>query len=80
MNPRAGLDDVEKRTFLILPGFELRPLGHPARSLSLYRLSYPCSSYTNIKVDNLIRLIQFVILPECGEKEVLSGKRALQWP
>jgi hypothetical protein len=24
---RAGLDDVEKRKFLILPGFELRPLG-----------------------------------------------------
>jgi hypothetical protein len=23
--PRAGLDDVEKRKFLILPGLELRP-------------------------------------------------------
>jgi hypothetical protein len=36
----AGLDDVEKREFLILPGPELRPLGHPARSQSLYRLRY----------------------------------------
>jgi hypothetical protein len=27
---RAGLDDVEKRKFLILPGLELRPLGRPA--------------------------------------------------
>jgi hypothetical protein len=33
---RAGLDDVEKRTFLTLPGLELRPLSRPARSQSLY--------------------------------------------
>jgi hypothetical protein len=26
VSPRAGLDDVEKRKFLILPGLELRPL------------------------------------------------------
>jgi hypothetical protein len=38
VNPRAGLDDVEKKQFLTLPGLELRPLGHPARSQSLYRL------------------------------------------
>jgi hypothetical protein len=37
---RVGLDDVEKRTFLTLPGLELRPLGRPARSQSLYRLGY----------------------------------------
>jgi hypothetical protein len=29
---RAGLDDLEKRKFLTLPGLELRPLGRPARS------------------------------------------------
>jgi hypothetical protein len=38
VGPRAGLDDVEKRKFLTLPGLELR---HPARSQSLYRLPYP---------------------------------------
>jgi hypothetical protein len=27
---RAGLDDYEKRTFLTLPGLELRPLSRPA--------------------------------------------------
>jgi hypothetical protein len=43
VDPRARLDDVEKRTFLILPELELRPLGHPARSQLLYRLSYPGS-------------------------------------
>jgi hypothetical protein len=40
VDPRVGLEDVEKRKFLILPGLELRPLGRPARSQSLYRLSY----------------------------------------
>jgi hypothetical protein len=39
VDPRAGLDDVEKRKFLTLPGLDLRPLGRPARSQSLYRLS-----------------------------------------
>jgi hypothetical protein len=29
---RAGLDDLEKRKFLTLPGFELEPLGHQALS------------------------------------------------
>jgi hypothetical protein len=32
VDPRPGLDDVEKRTFLTLPGLELRSLGRPARS------------------------------------------------
>jgi hypothetical protein len=43
MDPRAGLDDVEKRQFLTLPGLELRLLSRPGRSQSLYRLSYPGS-------------------------------------
>jgi hypothetical protein len=41
---RAGMDDMEKRKFLTLSGLELRPLSRPARSQSLYRLSYRCSS------------------------------------
>jgi hypothetical protein len=32
VDPRAGLDDVEKRKFLTPPRLELRPLGRPARS------------------------------------------------
>jgi hypothetical protein len=43
VDPRASLDDVEKRKLLFLPGLELQPLGRPARSQSLYRLSYPGS-------------------------------------
>jgi hypothetical protein len=32
VGPSTGLDDVEKRKFLPLPGLELRPFGRPARS------------------------------------------------
>jgi hypothetical protein len=32
VDPRAGLDDVEKKKFLTLPGFELRPLSRPGIS------------------------------------------------
>jgi hypothetical protein len=38
VDPRVGLDDVEKRKFFTLPGLELRPVSRPARSQSLYRL------------------------------------------
>jgi hypothetical protein len=38
---RTGLNDVEKRKLLTLPGLELRPFGRSARSQSLYRLGYP---------------------------------------
>jgi hypothetical protein len=43
VDPRGGLDDVEKRIFLTLQGLELQPLGRPARSQSLYWLRYPGS-------------------------------------
>jgi hypothetical protein len=43
VGPRAGLDHVEKRKFLTLPGLELRPIAHPARSQFPYRLRYPGS-------------------------------------
>jgi hypothetical protein len=38
VSPRPGLDEVEKRKFLILTGLEILPLGRPARSQSPYRL------------------------------------------
>jgi hypothetical protein len=34
VDPGDGLDNVEKRKFLPLPGLELRPLGRPVRSQS----------------------------------------------
>jgi hypothetical protein len=36
VDPRAGLDDVEKGKFWNLRELELRPLGRPARRQSLY--------------------------------------------
>jgi hypothetical protein len=38
VDPRAGLDNVEKRKFLKLPGLELRPLGRPASRNNDYDL------------------------------------------
>jgi hypothetical protein len=46
VDPRAGLDYVEKRKLLTLPGLEHRPLGTPVLSQSLYRLRYPGSVLT----------------------------------
>jgi hypothetical protein len=40
VDPRSGLDDVEKRKFLTLPGLGLQTLGPSACSQSLYRLCY----------------------------------------
>jgi hypothetical protein len=41
VDPSVDLDDGEKRKFVTLPGFELRPLGRPARRQSLYRYTIP---------------------------------------
>jgi hypothetical protein len=49
VGPRAGLEDMEKRKFLTLPGLEFRPLGRPAPSQSLYRLRYPGTIYLTLK-------------------------------
>jgi hypothetical protein len=38
MGTRAGLDNMEERTFLTLLGLELQALGHPAHTQSLYEL------------------------------------------
>jgi hypothetical protein len=43
VDPRASLDGLESRKFLPPSGLELRPLGRPARSQSLYRLLSLCS-------------------------------------
>jgi hypothetical protein len=45
VDPRSGLDNVEKKKFLTLPELEFRPLGRPAPRQSLYRLRWPGSSW-----------------------------------
>jgi hypothetical protein len=54
------MDDVEKRKFFTLPGLELQPLGRPASSQSLYRLSYPGSSLLFGKVKGKVIPVQVV--------------------
>jgi hypothetical protein len=48
---RTGLDDVERRKILSLPGLELRSLGRPARSQLQYRQRYPGSLERFLKND-----------------------------
>jgi hypothetical protein len=59
---RTGLDDMEKRKFLPLPGLELRFLGRPARSHSLYRLRSPGSpqSYSS-KASRLVPYREIIL-------------------
>jgi hypothetical protein len=40
VDPRIGLDDMEKWKFLTIPGLELPPFRRPARIQSLHRLRY----------------------------------------
>jgi hypothetical protein len=67
---RGGLDDVEKRKFFILPGLELRLLGRPARSQSLYRLSYPGPSLRGIWTRNKWRLYLYG-----GTRELIRNEK-----
>jgi hypothetical protein len=48
VGPRAGLNAVESTKILPLPGLELRLLGRPARSQSIYRLR-SCGSLRSSK-------------------------------
>jgi hypothetical protein len=70
VDPRAGLDDFVKRKFLTLPGLELRSLGHPARSQSLYRLSYPVSFG---KYRRLLIVLQYTAFHSCCSEFYISG-------
>jgi hypothetical protein len=64
VGPRAGLYNVKKRKFLTLTRLELRTLGRPARSQSLYRLSYlgscpcviKCIKYYNLTFKHVTRV------------------------
>jgi hypothetical protein len=57
VGPRAGLDDMDKRKFLTLPGLELQSVGHPDHRHSLYQLCYHSSKWLQdprkINGDNL---------------------------
>jgi hypothetical protein len=72
VGPRAGLDAVEKRKLLILPGLELQPLDCPALIQSLYRLSYPGSPFLinliehSVARETVTKLMDTTIIPDDG--------------
>jgi hypothetical protein len=90
VNPRTGLDYVEKRKFLTLPGLELPPLGRPTRSQSLYRLISSnkfqdsqvvilCTSLRNIIYPVLFLYISKIIRIQTGEDHRCSVWNAHTW-
>jgi hypothetical protein len=57
---RTGPDDVP------LPGFELRPLGRPARSQALYRLRYPGSAHRTSSSAVKLQFVKFWVMTPCS--------------
>jgi hypothetical protein len=57
-----GLDDMEKRKLLTLPGPELRPLGSPSRSQSLYQLSYRGTEAEDYNIESITHYIIVSVL------------------
>jgi hypothetical protein len=57
LDPRTGLDDVERSKILPLPGHAHRPHGLPARRRPHYRLRYPGSPTKTAKKLNLIQAV-----------------------
>jgi hypothetical protein len=81
VDPRAGLDDMKKRKFLTLPGLELRLLGRPARSQSLYRLRYQVKSNIGCNVVNRCLVLYvtniFTFLREIFSSAICVGIKVL---
>jgi hypothetical protein len=71
--PRAGVDDMEKWKFLPPLVLEPRPLGGPARSQSLYRLSYPGSLW-EVETEFITKLVKKLINAKCRTWMVGSAR------
>jgi hypothetical protein len=64
VDPRTDLYDVERRKTLHLSGLELRTLGRPARSQSLYRRRYLGSSLPPIlHITLILKTFKFHLSP-----------------
>jgi hypothetical protein len=64
VDPRADLDDVEKRKFLTLPGHELRPLDRPARNQPLYLLRCPAPTLDQFETKLNLRDCFYCKIPQ----------------
>jgi hypothetical protein len=69
MGHRAGLDIVEKSKFLTLSGLELRLLGYPPRSYSLYRLPYLGSIVNDRPILSSERMSQKDYVRKCSVRK-----------
>jgi hypothetical protein len=84
VDPRVGLDDVEKRKFLTLLGLKLWPLGHPSCSKLLYQLCYPgvlknldLDTKTDLSVSNFGKF-QMTAFALCGGKKKMQCIRIIR--
>jgi hypothetical protein len=77
MDPRAGLDDVEKNKFLTLPGRELRPLGCAACSQTI-PTRYPGSPFMFNSQLNLRNRFS-VSRSNSGSQKTLLGKQVSEY-
>jgi hypothetical protein len=71
VGPKTGLEDMDNRKFLPLPELELRPLGRPAPSQSLYRLRYPGPIVSFDK--NLQLFLIFLLTSVCTRRSRKRG-------
>jgi hypothetical protein len=79
VDPRVGLDDVEKWKFLTPPGLELRPLSRPASSQSLYRVRYRGSPIVLGKMINIHKILSNENRPNCVHVQSV-GRVYCCWP
>jgi hypothetical protein len=63
VGPGTRPDDVDRRKSLPLQGLQIRPLGRPARTQLLYRLSYPGSGDLIIGSKLFVRHLSFARYP-----------------
>jgi hypothetical protein len=83
VDPRTGLDDVEKRKFLTLPGLELRPLSRPARSQSQYRLTTEKWSTGMGRCDHhfvYVNYLCFIYRLRSWKTDINGRRDPLRWP
>jgi hypothetical protein len=75
VGPRTGLDDVERRKILVLPGLKLLPLAPPARGQSLYRLCYP-DSYFKKRYLMMMMKMMIIMIIICKVKYFVQTSKA----
>jgi hypothetical protein len=63
VDPRAGLDDVEKRKFLTLPGIEIRPPG----------LAAVASRYTDWAIPGIIEDVSITVVTKASHRTLAWG-------